>query len=206
MSSDSSARTIERLMAEGLDAYGSDRVERAVECWRTVLRLDPGHEDARDFLRSAGFDDGPAERPMGGAPPVDALVLEALELFREGAPEAALELIESLQKGRDVDLRVQGYVALIRSHLHERYLERLRGGDAVPRLAVGPDELLRFNLPSNAGFVLSMLDGATSVNDLVALSGMDPFDVLHTLHRLGEAGIVEVPAGASAARSAETGA
>ena len=54
--------------------------------------------------------------------------------------------------------------------------------------------MLRFNLPANAGFVLSMIDGHTNVSDLLALTGMDPFDALHVFTRLVDAGIVEVRA------------
>jgi hypothetical protein len=64
----------------------------------------------------------------------------------------------------------------------------------VPRLRLGSQEILRFNLPADAGFLLSMVDGATPAADLVALSGMDPFDALRALQRLLEAGILEVAA------------
>jgi hypothetical protein len=56
---------------------------------------------------------------------------------------------------------------------------------------VGSEQLLRFNLPPDAGFVLSMVDGHTRVDELVTVSGMDPFDALHLLCRLETAGIVE---------------
>ena len=59
---------------------------------------------------------------------------------------------------------------------------------------MGPQEVLGFNLPANAGFLLSMIDGNTSVSDLVTLTGMDPFDALQIFHRLMDAGIVEVAA------------
>jgi hypothetical protein len=51
---------------------------------------------------------------------------------------------------------------------------------------------MRFNLPANAGFVLSMVDGRTSVNEILALSGMDPFDAVRVVSKLLGAGIVEV--------------
>jgi hypothetical protein len=62
----------------------------------------------------------------------------------------------------------------------------------VPHVLLGPDRILRFDLPPSAGFVLSMIDGNTAVEDLVPLTGMDPFDALATLGRLQDAGIIEV--------------
>ena len=60
------------------------------------------------------------------------------------------------------------------------------------KLKITPEEIMRYNLPANAGFVLSMVDGNTSVNEILALSGMDPFDAVRVVNRLLEAGIVEV--------------
>jgi hypothetical protein len=184
------AAVIARLMAEGLDHYGQDRVERAVESWREVLRLDPGHSEARDYLRSAGYEGEPA----GGGAARDGHVLEAAELARSGQLDEALALLDALARRHPGDLHVHGYVELARAALHRRVLEALRGGSAVPRLRLGSREILRFNLPADAGFVLSMVDGTTPAADLVALSGMDPFDVLRALQRLLEAGILELAA------------
>jgi len=59
---------------------------------------------------------------------------------------------------------------------------------------VGPDQLLRFDLPPEAGFLLSMLDGRTRIEELMTVSALDALDVLHLLARLEKAGIVEVVA------------
>ena len=192
MTSEGVPQTISRLMAEGLEHYGQDRVDEAAKCWRAVLRLQPDHEEARDYLVSAGLD--PNEEPAGeagedGRP--DRLLLEVVELSRCGQSEQALELLESLQQGRSDDLRLQAYMELIRAHVFESHLASLDGGKQVPVIRLGPDELMRFNLPANAGFVLSTIDGFTSVNDVVALSGMDAFEVVHAIKRLLDAGILE---------------
>jgi hypothetical protein len=39
-----------------------------------------------------------------------------------------------------------------------------------------------------------MIDGHTSADELVALTAMDPFEALHTIGKLMDAGIVEVRA------------
>jgi hypothetical protein len=144
----------------------------------------------RDYLRSAGFEE---EEDAAAAPESEgALLGEARRVLREGRPREALELLEALDRAGEA--RVQAFVELIRSQLFAGFLERLGQGERVPRLRLRPEELLQFNLPANAGFLLSMMDGATSVNDIVTLSGMDPFDALFALDRLLDAGIVEVPA------------
>ena len=48
------AERVARLLAEGLEHFGQDRVERAIACWQNVLELDPAQQQARDYLESAG--------------------------------------------------------------------------------------------------------------------------------------------------------
>jgi len=45
---------IERLLREGLVLYGQGHPRRAIDRWRTVLRLAPGHPKATEYLSVAG--------------------------------------------------------------------------------------------------------------------------------------------------------
>lgn len=192
---ESNEQKIARLMAEGLDLYGQDQIERAVACWRAVLKLAPHHEVARDYLEVAGYGvDGPElKRPSAGAAPLAPQLLgEALALVERGADGEALDLLESGVRETPGHLESQATLELLRAHLHQRQRVRTKGGAGVLRVKLGPQEILRFNLPPNAGFVLSMIDGHTSADELVALTSMDPFEALHTIGKLMDAGIVEV--------------
>jgi tetratricopeptide (TPR) repeat protein len=185
---------IARLMAQGLDHYGQDEIERAVACWRAVLALDPRHEVARDYLEVAGFASHAAAKPAGAAQLAQELLREARALIERGADNEALELLESAAREAPGQLEAQAALELERASLYQRHRVRTKGGAGVMRVRLGPQEILRFNLPPNAGFVLSMIDGHTSADELVALAAMDPFETLHTLGKLMDAGIVEVRA------------
>jgi hypothetical protein len=194
---ESNEQKIARLMAEGLDHYGQDEIARAVACWRAVLALAPHHEVARDYLEVAGF--GPesgAERraPASGAAQPAQLLREAQALAERGADTEALELLESAARNAPGHLESQAALELLRASLYQRERARTKGGAGVLRVRLGPQEILRFNLPPNAGFVLSMIDGHTSADELAALTAMDPFEALHTIGKLIDAGIVEVRA------------
>ena len=63
-----------------------------------------------------------------------------------------------------------------------------------PQLRLDPASIARYNLSANAGFLLSRLDGSTSVDELVSLSGMDAFETLRILNRLIDAEIIGVAA------------
>lgn len=194
------------LLEEGLCHYGEGRMEQAAECWREVLRLEPGHPGAEDYLLTAGFDTGgtDASAALGEEDSAEidlfeasgeedsSLLADALELFRKGEAEESLELFETLARENPRRLEIQGYLELVRSHLFKYYRERVAGASGVLRVRISPQEIMRFNLPANAGFVLSMVDGHTSVNEILTLSGMDPFDAVRVVGKLLDAGILEV--------------
>jgi len=195
MSEPDTPQKTEALMREGLDHYAMGDDARAISCWQQVLELDPDHVEAQDYLRTATDDGGEAESaaPSGEAAPAGSSLLPAaLDLLGSGETAEALELLETLEREDPSDLAVQGPIELARAELLERYRDRLCDGIAVPQLRIPLEELVKFNLPADAGFVLSNIDGSNAVNDLVEVSGLNPFEVLRTCCRLIDAGIVEV--------------
>jgi hypothetical protein len=188
--SESVQEQIDRLLAEGLELFGEDRIEQAALRWREVLRLDPGHREARDYLESAGLS-GPSD-PNAASAAAQALCAQALEQAAAGELDEALPVLRAAAETVPEDLELQAAFELVRGHLYAHYHEKTHHGAGRPRVRVAAERLLRFNLPPDAGFVLSMVDGQTRVDELVTVSGMDPFDVLHLLGRLEAAGIVEI--------------
>jgi hypothetical protein len=77
----------------------------------------------------------------------------------------------------------------VRSRL-VRYARHGRLKDVPARM--GLEQVMKFNLPAHAGFLLSLVDGNTSMGDVVSLSGMDVFEALRVLNGLLEAGILAV--------------
>ena len=82
-------------------------------------------------------------------------------------------------------------IELLRARLFQRYRAELGDLSQVPRVVAGEkNDLQSRNLPSSVGFLLSMIDGATPLCDLVSVSGMDRFEALRAVCRLHQAGIV----------------
>jgi tetratricopeptide (TPR) repeat protein len=183
---------IARLLREGLDHYGEGRSAEAARAWNEVLYLDPAHAEARDYLATLGNEALPARRPPAPAAARAGgdLAEDALRLMREGNLEAALELLEAASRRDASRMDLQGYLEMLKSRLHDRYRERVGGLRSVPKMHMRPDEVLRFNLPATAGFLLSLVDGQTSIEDLVSLSGLDAFEALRVLAGLLDAGII----------------
>jgi len=210
---------VERLLREGLDYYGRGDGVRAVECWEEALRRDPGNTRARDYLEAARSEDtAPGGAADGAAPEreafafgasvegddpalaelgtrthrarVRALEQEAQQLLREERLEEALDLFRTAAGLDPSRVELDGYVDMVRSRLLKRYREHIGDGARRPRVAVDSRHITRYNLPPDAGFVLSLVDGRTSYDEIVSLSGMDAFETLRILERLLRAGIV----------------
>jgi hypothetical protein len=73
-------------------------------------------------------------------------------------------------------------------HLH---LSRLGGANRVPLVAVEGSEVRWLGLDHRAGFLLSRVDGASSIDELVDLSGMARHEALKILVELMDAGALK---------------
>jgi tetratricopeptide (TPR) repeat protein len=189
------ADEIRRLMAQGLDLYALGQVGEAIACWRRVVALDPRHAEARDYLSAAGGEPEPAGAGSAAAARAPgrtaAMAAEAIRLLRTGKPADALDLLEAHTRNAPDDLDAHAYQELARAALLRVYRARTGSGERVPFVRIAPNEVMKYNLPAPAGFLLSMIDGRSSIDELLSVSGMDPFEALRALHNLLDAGIVE---------------
>ena len=201
---DSESENTERLVREGLNHFGVGEVAEAVRCWENVLRIDPSHPKALDYLQAAGSsgeapDREPDVGPTQAAAPEAAgtesasaagrLVEEARARLAAEDLEGALNLFRVAADLEPDRIEVEWYVDAIRSRLLQRYRKRVGETGAVPKLLIQPSEITRHQLPADAGFVLSLVDGETTVEQLIALSGLDAFEALRILNDLFDAGI-----------------
>ena len=125
---------------------------------------------------------------------VATLVRDAQQLLHRHDYEGALDLYQMAASLDPEKVELEGYVDLLRSRLVKRYRERIGDTGRVPKLLVPLDQITGLNLPADAGFVLSMVDGRTSFAELVSVTSMGPFEALRILAGLLDAGIVGVAA------------
>ena len=123
---------------------------------------------------------------------VSTLVRDAQQLLRGDDYEGALDLYQMAASLDPEKIELEGYVDLLRSRLVKRYRDRIGDAGRIPKLLVPLDQITGINLPADAGFVLSMIDGRTSFGELLSVTSMGPFEALRILARLLDAGIVEV--------------
>lgn len=183
---------IARLLAEGLDHYGEDAIGKAIQSWRAVLELDKHNPEALDYIQTADRREQrklPREEQMSDT--ARRIVHEAGVRIEGGDWEGALDLLRSLGDSEATGLEYEATIEIVRSRLLGVYAERVGDLDALPVLC-GKGDLRSYNLPRDAGFVLSLIDGDTRVADLISLSGMDAFEALRVVGHLLDAGIVEM--------------
>ena len=190
--SSSHAGAVEDLLRKGLDHYGVGEVAQAILVWEEVLTLDGDNEQARDYIDNA---DRRKKRtsPEGDAPAgsFHGLVSQGQSLVAENDLAGALQLFARAEDADFAALELGATVDLVRSRLLREYRDEIGGRDAVPVLSANVEALKQINLPADAGFMLSLVDGATSLEDLVSLSGMDKFEAIRILRQLSAAGVLE---------------
>jgi len=184
---------IQRLLREGLDLYGVDEVSAAIMTWQQVLKLDPDNVEAADYLRTAERRKHPREpKPVAASGGHADLVREARALMHRSDFAGAYGMLAGASAQGTPGLEYEATLDLARSRLFGFYCEQVGELSCTPRVLGDATRIKGYNLPPDAGFVLSMIDGGTSLEDLISLLGMDPFEALHTVSGLLDAGLVEM--------------
>jgi tetratricopeptide (TPR) repeat protein len=153
-------------------------LEAAVGCWERVRELDPENGPARDYLDSV------SEELGGGGSDVETLLEQGLAKYRVGDLEEAWGLLNRALSESPKRLDLLGYVALVKEQLLERYGEEIGDLDQEVRLAVPLDQLLERRLRPDQAYLLSRIDGAVSLDDLLSLCTGDRFEALQSVAHL----------------------
>jgi hypothetical protein len=136
-----------------------------------------------------------ADEPPGEPPKevdeVQRLVEGANELIKLDDHFAALDLIHKAEALAPSDITVRSMRDDCERALLAIYESRIGPLEAVPRVAINPDDLISLNLDQHAGFVLAQIDGALTFEDLFALSGMSRFETARILTDLLEQKVID---------------
>ncbi|WP_437959610.1 hypothetical protein WME76_08105 [Sorangium sp. So ce119] len=110
--------------------------------------------------------------------------------FDQGDFGGALVLAEGLLEENPKDWVARQYADSCVEMLRQMYQSRLGDGSRVLRIAVSPDQLRSLNLDHRAGFLLSCIDGYSSIDEILDVSGMQTLEALRILYELVQEGIV----------------
>ncbi|MCB9593166.1 MAG: hypothetical protein H6719_10575 [Sandaracinaceae bacterium] len=125
--------------------------------------------------------------PVAGPTPLS----EMADRFALGDFTAALRLAE-LVLGTDADSRQALETARIsREKLAQLYGSRLGSLDRVPVPAVADSDVRWLGLDHRDGFVLSLVDGNHTIEEIIDVTGMSRLEVLKTLVELLDLGAIQ---------------
>jgi hypothetical protein len=77
-------------------------------------------------------------------------------------------------------------------NLEEILLKRIGNTKRVPRPAVEANQITRLSLDHRAGFVLSLVDGINSIDDILDVSGMPRLEALQILCGLVDRKVIKL--------------
>jgi hypothetical protein len=118
--------------------------------------------------------------------------LDLIDRYSAGDYAAALALAEDLQARNADDLSASSFAKDCRKQLEDGYVKRLGSLERVPVLAISMPELQKRSLDHKAGFLLSRVDGQSSVEVLLDLVAMPRAEALRILVDLVGGGILQI--------------
>jgi hypothetical protein len=155
-------------------------------------------------LRHGGAQEEPEDERDSAPPTVDlsrapaareALELERVRLelkdrYAVGDFSGALVMAERILERSPDDPDAKRYAQNCRDVLMQMYTARLGRMDQRVRVIVPPEQIRWLSLDHRAGFLLSLVENAVSIEELLDVSGMTRLDALRILHTLYEQRVV----------------
>lgn len=129
------------------------------------------------------------------APPSSAARPGAKELeesYALGDYSRALQIAEDLLARSPDNLAARRYAQNCRDVLTQMFTARIGPLDQVITVMVSPEEVQWLSLDHRAGFLLSLVDGQSTVDEILDISGMSRLDALKIIHDLAEQRVVRL--------------
>ncbi len=152
---------------------------------------------------SAGGGPVPTEPPTPAAPAAVTPMAPALssqddpetemkDRYAMGDFTGALVVAESLLDANPEDEQAARYAESCRDVLTQMYSARLGPSDQTVVVAVPPDQIRWLSLDHRAGFLLSMIDGTSSIDEILDVSGMARLEAMRILFMLYEQQVIRL--------------
>jgi hypothetical protein len=121
---------------------------------------------------------------------IDDPIAEMRERASLGDYTGALEMAELILAADPGSLEAAECAENCRSVLENMYAARLGPSDGVPVVVVPQAQMQWLSIDHRAGFVLSLIDGSSTLEMVIDVSGMQKLDALRILHALVQQRIV----------------
>ncbi len=78
-----------------------------------------------------------------------------------------------------------------RQKLYALLLSKLGGGESIPKVIKEPEELIWLDLDHRGGFILAQIDGTSTIEEIIAVAGMDPLESYQILVELQQQKVIK---------------
>ena len=131
----------------------------------------------------------PAPVSVKKPPPTEEEMNGRIEV---GDYSGALEIAEAILEGSPNHAAARATADNCRTVLRKMYAARIGPLGRVPSVAVARDQLRWLSIDHKAGFVLSLVDGVSSLEMIIDVSGMPELDTLRILSELVQQRIISL--------------
>lgn len=132
-----------------------------------------------------------SDKPSAPAAVTDPVV-EMQERFALGDYSGALVMAESMLEENPTHVEAREYADSCRAVLQQMYTARIGPLDRVPVVDVARDQLRWLSIDHRTGFILSLVDGVSSLEMILDVCGMPPLDALRMLFELVQQRIISL--------------
>jgi hypothetical protein len=102
----------------------------------------------------------------------------------------ALVIAESLLESSPGDAEAKRYAQSCREVLTQMYAARIGPLDQVVSVAITAEQIRWLSLDHRAGFLLSLVDGISTVEEILDMSGMTRLEALRLMYTLTQQNVV----------------
>jgi hypothetical protein len=123
---------------------------------------------------------------------IESSLLDMRYRHAMGDFSGALEVAEAILRGTPDNDEAARYAASCRETLTKMYSGKLGPLNQVPRVGVQTDQIRWLSLDHRAGFLLSLIDGRSSIEEILDICGMPRLDGLTILCSLLEQDVIRL--------------
>lgn len=189
----SNETAIAALLEKGLGAYGQGQLDKAVESWNRVLEMEPSNQTALDYLESAGFSipykDNVIEltehRPTSLADELKALL--KVQKYSE-----ALKRLLSAKRDSPQDASLGRAIRRVKDKYIVVLVRDLGKLDQTVTLTTARNVLEELNLSEDTQTIVGLIDGESSIGDIIHSSVLEKHTTLKALVELRARGLIQL--------------
>jgi tetratricopeptide (TPR) repeat protein len=188
-----SIKSLSRLLA---DLHRAGKYEQAVQTAESLLEIDPQHAVAKRYIeeynrqKEAALSRQKRKQTQGNTAQQSATSsstdLSALQRIPRTATSASNQMNTSSSRGQH-EKHSDAPTVIPHSVAPDLSLDNLA---QKPKILMRSDQISWQNFDHRAGFFLSQVDGRTSYEDLIEISGMKRSDALKILSKLVESSVI----------------